>query len=559
MGIPTQSDGTLTMDREAFDRLCIEAEQLVLDGQRLYDDCCKAYINASPKAVDNPPEFRSQLQDLFRGLFLKIIHGMALADRKLTGNEVQLCRRVFTQLWQRPFTDENVKALLIRHSQQDPYRWEDLLWPFERLPAFRERLIDFETLAFRLAQLLRRADGQSGELETAHLRWVHAELERILHPIRADVSDDSQTPPATPGTRPGKKHAQQVKSAVAQEEAHKPLAVPADLLDLDSLLKELDDLIGLATVKRDVKELIHFLTMQKERQKHGLPVTKISLHAIFSGNPGTGKTTVARLYGKLLGALGFLQKGHLIETDRGGLVAEYAGQTATKVNSRIDEALDGVLFIDEAYSLVNDGEDPYGAEAVQTLLKRMEDQRDRIVVILAGYPEPMKNLLCTNPGLASRFGRTLHFTDYAPVELCRIFHSFCLRDQYALPPNTRASLIDGFTWHWKQRNERFGNGRFARNLFESSIRRLATRLSEVPSLTKAHLCTLHHCDLAWDDIPQEKRKMLGQSKYDSLCISCAKTIVINGKQLGTEIVCPGCQKIQKLEWGEQTLEKAPSG
>jgi len=541
----------MPLDADQFDRLCIEAEQLVLEGQRLYEECSQAYIKASPKAVQNPAEFRSQLQDLFRGLFLKIIHGVVLADRKLTSNELHLCRRIFTQLWSRAFTDENVKAVLIKHAQQDPYRWEDLLWPFDRLPAFHDRLVEFETMVIRLAQLLRRADGLTGEAETTYLRWLHSELQRVLHPIRVDMTDDSQPPAASTKAMGGKRTAQQIKSAVAQEEAHKPLPVPAELVDLDGLLAELEGLIGLAAVKRDVKELVHFLTMQKQRQKYGLPVTKISLHAIFSGNPGTGKTTVARLYGKLLGALGFLQKGHLIETDRGGLVAEYAGQTATKVNARFDEALDGVLFIDEAYSLVNDGEDPYGAEAVQTLLKRMEDQRDRIVVILAGYPEPMENLLCSNPGLASRFGRTLHFADYSPVELCRIFQCFCQRDSYALPSGTRASLIDGLTWLWKRRNERFGNGRLARNLFESSLRRLATRLSTVKTITKANLSTLDDNDLAWEDMPEETKKEIGRHQYDSLCFSCAKPLRLSGKQLGTDVVCPGCQKAQRVEWGEQ--------
>src|SRR5262249_31610405 len=147
--------------------------------------------------------------------------------------------------------------------------------------------------------------------------------------------------------------------------------------------------------------------MQQERKKFDLPHTAISLHSVFSGNPGTGKTSVARLLGHIFGAMGLLAKGHLVETDRSGLVAEYAGQTAVKTNKKIDEALDGVLFIDEAYSLVSDkkGDDAYGAEAVQTLLKRMEDDRDRLVVILAGYPKPITRLLRSNPGLSSRFSR----------------------------------------------------------------------------------------------------------------------------------------------------------
>lgn len=542
----------MSQGSETLNRLCQEVEQIVLEGQRLYDECAQAYIKASPKAVEEPVEFKSQIQDLFRGLVIKVIHGVVLADRKLTSNELAICQHALAKLWHRPFSEENVKTVLINHVEQDPYRWEDLLWPFQRLPSFHDRVVELEPLVMRLAQILRRADGAAKEPETRYLRWLHSELQRVLHPIRADVGEDPPPQPSSPTVHKGNHaSAQQVKPAIAKEDYSKPLPVPADLVDLDALLNELDNLIGLAAVKRDVKELVHFLTMQKHRQKHGLPVTKISLHAIFSGNPGTGKTTVARLYGKLLGALGLLQKGHLIETDRGGLVAEYAGQTASKTAARFDEALDGVLFIDEAYSLVNDGEDPYGAEAVQTLLKRMEDQRDRIVVILAGYPEPMENLLSTNPGLASRFGRTLNFADYSPVELCRIFSTFCQKEHYTLPPTTRACLIDGLTWHWQQRNERFGNGRLARNLFEASLRRLATRLSSLKSLTKVHLCTLEPVDLVWDDLPATTRKKLGQHIYQTICLRCAKSVQFGNTAFDSDVTCTGCNTAQKVEWGEQ--------
>src|SRR5438128_8094386 len=167
---------------------------------------------------------------------------------------------------------------------------------------------------------------------------------------------------------------------------------------------------------------------------------------VFTGNPGTGKTSVARILGKIFGAMGILAKGHLVETDRSGLVAEFAGQTGPKANAKIDEALDGVLFIDEAYSLVaHGGEDPYGEEAVQALLKRAEDDRHRLVVILAGYPEEMQTLLDSNPGLSSRFNRQLKFEDYSPLALAEIFGSLCHKDTYTLASGTRPKLMLGMT------------------------------------------------------------------------------------------------------------------
>ena len=194
-------------------------------------------------------------------------------------------------------------------------------------------------------------------------------------------------------------------------------------------MAELDRLIGLANIKDEVRTLANFLKVQAKRKEAGLPTTELSLHMVFGGNPGTGKTTVARIVGKIFGAMGVLDKGHLIETDRSGLVAEYAGQTGPKTQKKIDEALDGVLFIDEAYTLIAaEGDDPYGHEAVQTLLKRMEDDRERLVVILAGYPVEMVALLRSNPGLSSRFSRQLDFVDYTPLELVQIFGQMCAEE-----------------------------------------------------------------------------------------------------------------------------------
>src|SRR5262249_42808537 len=262
-----------------------------------------------------------------------------------------------------------------------------------------------------------------------------------------------------------------LQQQASTEAAPKPKKVAKASKDsLTEVLEELDELIGLDNIKLDVRELVNFLKIQKEREKHGLPATQLSLHTVFSGNPGTGKTTVARLYGRILGALGILSQGHLVETDRAGLVAEYSGQTAPRTHKKIDEALDGVLFIDEAYSLAaEDGDDPYGAEALQILLKRMEDDRERLVVVLAGYPEPLRRMLDSNPGLNSRFPRVFNFLDFTAVELGRIFAQFCTHNRYALPAKTRAKLLLGFQYLLDHRDEQFGNGRLARNLFESAI------------------------------------------------------------------------------------------
>ena len=212
--------------------------------------------------------------------------------------------------------------------------------------------------------------------------------------------------------------------------------------------QELDDLIGLGSVKKEVRSLANFVKLQKQREAQGLKTAKVSYHLVFYGSPGTGKTTVARIIGRIYKDLGVLKKGHTVETDRGGLVAKYMGQTALKTDTVIQQALDGVLFIDEAYSLVpeGDGGQDYGQEAIATLLKRMEDYRDRLVVIIAGYKNEMQRFIDSNPGLQSRFNRYIDFPDYSGMELTEIFKMYMKKNQYTLADGAEEYLKECFDY-----------------------------------------------------------------------------------------------------------------
>lgn len=265
---------------------------------------------------------------------------------------------------------------------------------------------------------------------------------------------------------------------------------------IEELLDELNSLIGLDAVKSEVNSLINFIKVQKAREELGLKSSSLSYHIVFTGNPGTGKTTVARIIAKIYKHLGILNEGQLVETDRSGLIAEYVGQTAIKVNKIINSALNGVLFIDEAYALVGESKDDFGREAVATLIKRMEDDRDKLVIILAGYTNEMTNFVDTNPGFKSRFNRYINFPDYTSQELFEIFESKCKKLDYHLTEGAKNKIKTIFESAYSIRTKSFGNGRFVRNTFEKTLEQQANRIAKESNLTKEILTTITEEDVS---------------------------------------------------------------
>ncbi len=276
---------------------------------------------------------------------------------------------------------------------------------------------------------------------------------------------------------------------------------------LEELLAELDSLVGLAGVKAEVKLVTNLLQVQKLRVERGLPVLDSSRHLVFTGNPGTGKTTVARLLAQIYRTLGVVERGHLVETDRAGMVAGFVGQTALKVTEVFDKADEGVLLVDEAYTLARGGEKDFGQEAIDTLVKLIEDRRDRIVVVAAGYPDEMKVFVDSNPGLRSRFPKTIHFDDYATDELVLIFTRMGDKNRYTADADAAAKVrafLDA-----QPRDKGFGNARLARNLFEAAVANHATRVVAIDNPTDAQLTTLNDADIPAPSQPAAPSGMSG--------------------------------------------------
>ena len=302
--------------------------------------------------------------------------------------------------------------------------------------------------------------------------------------LKADEFVTHVPAPAQPPT--------EVVPAAEQEETPLPESEPT----LEELLAELDGLCGLEQVKQDVKSLINLVKVRRLRQEHGLPVPPMSLHLVFLGNPGTGKTTVARLLAKIYRAIGVLSKGQLVEVDRSGLVAGFVGQTALKTGEVIEKALGGVLFIDEAYALANqDAPNDFGREAIETLLKGMEDHRDDLIVIAAGYTELMGRFLHANPGLESRFNKYFYFEDYNGAQLLAIFQSMCAKNGYTLDDKATEYAESYFKTLYEERDENFGNARDVRNVFERAVARQSDRVAALEKPGKEELMALTVADL----------------------------------------------------------------
>ena len=552
---------------EVFDesRIVGMLQRVIRDCRKLYQSSGDLMVRRYPTLIQgNAKRFPDMMDDLHRGLLIKVYVTMVRADDRWSVPEKKVAAAMIEHLWGHKLQGAELREAatgLFQHADQ--LSWESLVAPFVRYAPLENSKAQVDTIVTRLANLVAKCDGQAMPEESLALHTLQQSIDMALYPAEKELTLAKLSPTvphANQSVMPAGKRSTAVQSVAAQQQqragaqAAQPVQDQASQEErLRAAMAELDQLIGLDQVKERVRSYANFLKLQTQRRDAGLNTMPISLHMTFVGNPGTGKTTVARIVGQILGAMGTLPKGHVVETDRSGLVAEYAGQTAGKTNELCDSAKGGVLFIDEAYSLVDaSGDDAFGREAIQTLLKRMEDDRESMAVILAGYSDEMDQMIRSNPGLSSRVNTTIEFEDYQPQDLGMIFEFLCGQNQYNLPSEARHRVLLGFDHLYRARDRHFGNGRLARNVFEESVRHLADRIADVTQLTESLLTTLTDSDIQFPGLASAEldRLVNQQHRLRLKCSGCEKRIGIKPASLGKRVRCPNCQAVQSAAWAE---------
>ena len=532
--------------------------RVIRDCGKLYNRSAKWMVRRHPTLLDGrESQFVELMDDLHRGLLIKVYVTIVRADDRWTGPEKMVAAAMIEHLWGEELHGAQLREAATGLFQQaDQLTWEALVAPFVRYEPLADSKAQVETIVMRLANLVAKCDGQMMPEESMALHSLQKEIDMALRPA---APEETLAPlPSLGGSTGSHAHAhEQQKQHSAAPETGEPATAEEREKRLATAMSELDQLIGLDSVKERVRSYSNFLKLQQQRRDAGLSTMPISLHMTFVGNPGTGKTTVARIVGQILGALGTLPSGHVVETDRSGLVAEYAGQTGPKTNALCDSARGGVLFIDEAYSLIDEsGEDAYGREAVQTLLKRMEDDRESMAVIFAGYTDEMKSMIRSNPGLSSRINTTIEFQDYLPEEMGQIFEAMCKQNDYRLPAESRHRLLVGLRRLYDDRDRHFGNGRLVRNVFEDSVRKLADRVADVRQLSEDLLTELTATDISIPGVSASHLEELVSQphKLRIECDGCKRKVRLKPDSLGRRVKCTKCNHIQSAGWATIEVE-----
>lgn len=402
----------------------------------------------------------------------------------------------------------------------------------------------YQKILLLTAKLILEADGISREDRT-----FFADLKKRLKTLERKISSSLPTIP-----EPSASGKSEAESTAGESEQIQPE------IALQQGLQELQTLIGLDSVKAEVTSLTNFLNIRRQRMAQGMPVASQTLHFVFTGNPGTGKTTVARILAKILYGFEILKTSHFIEADRATMVGGYVGQTAIKTNEVIARATDGVVFIDEAYTLAKKGANDFGQEAIDTLLKKMEDLRERLVVIVAGYPREMAEFIESNPGLESRFSRYIVFEDYHVPDLCQIFELMCRSNAYELTPAARGNLAIILNRVFADRDENFGNARLVRNAYERTLSNHANRLATSDAvITREALATIEAVDLPYEIAQGFHRPYdLSDSQWRVHCPHCENATTASLPFLGQIVTCNNCQTRFRCPWWNLDRDTVPA-